>query len=69
MGVIVEIKKEDSKEEVEKKLRDLSVAMGKIKDHQQEIIEEKKERLRKFFGVLKLNEDPVTLQRRWRDEW
>ena len=24
---------------------------------------------RKYCGILKLDEDPVTLQRRWRDEW
>ncbi len=23
----------------------------------------------KYLGVLKLEEDPVELQRRWRDEW
>ena len=23
----------------------------------------------KYVGVLKLDEDPVALQRRWRDEW
>jgi len=57
--MVIEIKKEDSPEDIEKKLKDFS---GKIS-------EDKKKRLSKFFGVLKLQEDPVTLQRRWRDEW
>jgi len=57
--MIVEIKKGDSPEDIDKKLKELS---GKISD-------EKKSRLTKLFGVLKLKEDAVTLQRRWRDEW
>lgn len=57
--MVVEIKKEDTPEEINKKLK---VFSGKIAD-------DKKNRLDKLFGVLKLREDAVTLQRRWRDEW
>jgi hypothetical protein len=57
--MIVEIKKEDTPEEVEKKLKRLS----------DKTAEDKKKRLDKLFGSIKLEEDPVTLQRRWRDEW
>jgi len=57
--MIVEIKKGDSPEDVDKKLKVLS----------DRISDEKKSRLTKLFGVLKLKEDAVTLQRRWRDEW
>jgi hypothetical protein len=57
--MVVEIKKEDTPEEIEKKLKEFS---GKIN-------EDKKKRLSKFFGAIQLTEDPVTLQRRWRDEW
>jgi len=55
----VEIKKEDTPDDISKKLKVFS----------SKIIENKKSRLSKFFGVLKLKEDAVTLQRRWRDEW
>lgn len=55
----VEIKQEDTPEEIEKKLKVFS----------KRISEDKKNRLSKFFGVLKLQEDPLTLQRKWRDEW
>jgi hypothetical protein len=57
--MIIEIKKGDTPDEIEKKLKKLS---NKTED-------DKKKRLDKLFGSLKLEEDPVTLQRRWRDEW
>lgn len=57
--MVVEIKRDDSPEVVEKKLKAFSA----------KISEDKKNRLSKYFGILKLKEDPVTLQRRWRDEW
>ena len=57
--MVVEIKRDDSPEVVEKKLKEFSA----------KISEDKKKRLSKFFGVMKFQEDPVTLQRRWRDEW
>jgi hypothetical protein len=57
--MLIEIKKEDTPEEINQKLKMFS---GKIAD-------EKKTRLGKLFGAIKLKEDAVTLQRRWRDEW
>lgn len=57
--MVIEIKKDDTPEEVDKKLKKLS----------NKTEEDKKKRLDKLFGSLKLEEDPVTLQRRWRDEW
>lgn len=69
MSVIVEIKKRDSEEELENKIKEASNRMAKLKELRDELIDDKKKRLSKFFGILKLNEDPVTLQRRWRDEW
>ena len=57
--MLVEIKKQDTHEEIDKKLKEFS---GKIN-------KDRKKRLSKFLGILKLQEDPVTLQRRWRDEW
>lgn len=57
--MVVEIKKGDTPEDIEKKLKKFS---GKITD-------DKKIRLSKYFGVLQLKEDAVNLQRKWRDEW
>ena len=57
--MVVEIKKEDTSEDINKKLEAFS----------SKIIKDKKARLSKFFGIIKLKEDAVTLQRRWRDEW
>jgi hypothetical protein len=57
--MVIEIRKEDTPGDIEKKLKEFS----------SKITEDKKKRLSKFFGVLKLREDAVTLQRRWRDEW
>jgi len=31
--------------------------------------EDREKRLNKLFGSLKLKEDAVTMERRWRDEW
>jgi hypothetical protein len=53
----VEIKKEDAQENIDKKLK---VFSNKLTD-------DRKARLSKFFGVINLKEDAVTLQRRWRD--
>ena len=58
MDMVVEIRKGDTPEEIETKLRSFSDTISK----------NKKKSLNKFFGMLKLQEDPVTLQRRWRDE-
>ena len=57
--MVIEIKKDDTPENIKKKLDALSA----------KIDEDKKERFSKFFGMLKIKEDAVTLQRRWRDEW
>ncbi|MGY3214117.1 hypothetical protein [Mucilaginibacter sp. HD30] len=69
MSVIVEIRKQDSEEELENKIKEASNRMAKLKEARDGLIEDKKKRLSQFFGALKLNEDPVILQRRWRDEW
>jgi hypothetical protein len=55
--MVVEIKKEDTPEEIGKKLKEFT----------NKITEGRKTRLSKYFGALKLKEDAVTLQRRWRD--
>jgi hypothetical protein len=57
--MVVVIKKGDSPENIDKKLK-------KIFD---KTIEDRKARFEKFLGVIKLSEDPVVMQRRWRDEW
>jgi hypothetical protein len=56
--MVVEIKKGDTPKEMAKKLQALS----------DKISQEKKARLSKLFGTIKLKEDAVTLQRKWRDE-
>lgn len=57
--MVIEIKKGDSPEKIDQELK-------KILDRS---AEEKKKHFERFFGILTLNEDPVKLQRRWRDEW
>jgi len=57
--MVVEIKKEDTPEEIDKKLKAFS----------NKVNTDKKARINKLFGAIKLKEDAVTLQRRWRDEW
>jgi len=57
--MVVEIKKGDSTEKIEHEMSRIS-ARNK---------EQKRERLAKFLGILKLQEDAVTIQRKWRDEW
>jgi len=54
--MMVVIKKGESKESIQKKLNKLK---GKGK----------KFPARKFLGILKIDEDPVKIQRRLRDEW
>ena len=41
----------------------------KVKELLAGLPSKKKFDAKKFYGALKLNEDAVTLQRRWRDEW
>lgn len=59
LDMVVEIKKGDSTEKIEHEMSRIS-ARNK---------EQKRERLAKFLGILKLQEDAVTIQRKWRDEW
>jgi len=57
--MVVKIKSSDSPEKIKKELQ-------AIEDEQ---TKKRIARLKPLFGILKLREDPVTLQRRWRDEW
>jgi hypothetical protein len=57
--MVIEIKQQDTPENIKKKLETLA----------RQADEDKKARLSKLFGSLKLKEDAVTMQRRWRDEW
>jgi len=57
--MVIEIKKADTPEDIGKKLKKFSDKLN----------EDKKKRLNKLFGSLKLEEDAVKLQRKWRDEW
>ena len=57
--MVVVVQKGESSKKVEKQLQ-------KIFD---EMAEERKKRFEKYIGVIQLQEDPVTMQRRWRDEW
>jgi hypothetical protein len=57
--MVVVIKKDDSPENIDKKLK-------KIFD---KTTEDRKARFEKFLGVIKLAEDPVLMQKRWRAEW
>jgi len=43
--------------------------MKKSKQKTKQEIADRKARLSKFFGAIKLQEDPLVLQRMWRDEW
>lgn len=65
--MIIEIKQSDSREEVEAKLQQMHDHVSKKEEERQE--KEKKEKLKSLFGSIKLKEDPVVMQRRWRDEW
>lgn len=51
------IKKEDSREEIEKKLKKMKITSKKpFEAH-------------KFCGIMKSDQDAVAIQRRLRDEW
>lgn len=56
--MVVEIKKDDSPEEIDEKLNRI-LEKGK---------EDKKIFFEQFFGIISWDEDPVKMQRRWRDE-
>lgn len=57
--MVVVIKRGDSPEKIKKEL-------DKIYKKQRE---ERKKLFESFVGVIQLDEDPVVMQRRWRDEW
>lgn len=57
--MVVVIKKGEASDKIEKKLK-------KIFD---KTIEDRKARFEKFPGVIKLDEDAVVMQRRWRGKW
>ena len=57
--MVVVIKRGDSPEKIKKEL-------DKIYKKQRE---ERKKLFESFVGVITLDEDPVIMQRRWRDEW
>lgn len=54
--MVVVIKKGESQESIQKKLNKLKGKGKKFPAH-------------KFLGILKVDEDPVKIQRRLRDEW
>jgi restriction endonuclease S subunit len=60
--MVVEIKQTDTPEEVEKKLLAIREETEKKKI-------ERKERIMKHFGSIKIDIDPLELQRQWRNEW
>ena len=41
----------------------------KVKEITEKINEDKRDLMKKYFGSIKLAEDPVVMQRQWRDEW
>lgn len=57
--MVLKIKSSDTPEKIKKELQ--AIEDGQTKKHIA--------RLKPLFGTLKLREDPVKLQRRWRDEW
>ena len=60
--MVVEIKQSDTPEEVEKKL---AAIRGETEKKRQEKID----RVMKYFGSVKLDIDPLELQKQWRSEW
>lgn len=59
-GMVVVIKRGMSKQRIQMQLRKLRTQRAKAT---------KPVDVYKYVGVLKLDEDPVALQRKWRDEW
>ena len=51
------------------------IQKGTSKEKIQSILDQRKRRrkkgvdLKKYCGLIQLKEDPVSLQKRWRDEW
>jgi hypothetical protein len=58
--MVVVIKRGMSKQRIQLQLRKLRAQRAKTR---------KPVDVYKYVGVLKLDEDPVVLQRKWRDEW
>jgi hypothetical protein len=58
--MVVVIKRGMSKQRIQVQLRKLRSQRAKS---------QKPVDVYKYVGVLKLDEDPVALQRKWRDEW
>ena len=58
--MVVVIKRGMSKQRIQMQLRKLRAQRTKAR---------KPVDVYKYVGVLKLDEDPVALQRKWRDEW
>ncbi len=58
--MVVVIKRGMSKQRIQVQLRKLRTQRAKA---------QKPVDVYKYVGVLKLDEDPVALQRKWRDEW
>ena len=58
--MVVVIKRGMSKQRIQMQLRKLRTQRAKAS---------KPVDVYKYVGVLKLQEDPVALQRKWRDEW
>ncbi|QQL48847.1 hypothetical protein [Mucilaginibacter ginkgonis] len=58
----VEILQSDTPEEVDNKLSQIDKQIDKKN-------EERFKRVMKYFGSVKLDIDPLKLQRQWRDEW
>ncbi len=54
--MVTVIKKDSSAEEMLRKVNKL-------------LKKEKKKGIKKLCGAIKLDKDPVTLQKQWRDEW
>lgn len=59
-NMVVVIKRGMSKQRIQMQLRKLRAQRTKAR---------KPVDVYKYVGVLKLEEDPVALQRKWRDEW
>jgi CRISPR/Cas system-associated exonuclease Cas4 (RecB family) len=61
--MVVEIKQTDTPEEVKKKLQVFQDEMVRKEN-------ERKERIKSFFGILKRDDiNPIEIQRKLRDEW
>ncbi len=62
----VELLQSDTPEEKEKKLQAFLEYRDKKSEEERQI---KLDRIKKFFGVIKSDLDPLELQKKMRDEW